>query len=146
MKLFVGYSKAPEQPQSSARPICQSHAMTSTGREPALLHIGARRTTHYATGEGRLGKWMNSWKVSMEFILTLDIVTHTCHDILPCECPLVTCVGTWMTLWKVIIVSCHSQCCSNISGHSTGLVGATIFVDHDQVSFVFKVSCRSSVM
>ena len=55
MKLFVGYSKAPEQPQSSARPICQFHTMMSTGREPvtiyALLHIGAHRAMHYGTGE-----------------------------------------------------------------------------------------------
>ena len=53
MKLFVGYSKTPEQPQSSARPICQSHTMTNTGanqRRYALLHIGARRAMHYATG------------------------------------------------------------------------------------------------
>ena len=47
----VGYSKALEQPQNSARPICHSHAMTSTGREPAtipyaLLHMGARCATH----------------------------------------------------------------------------------------------------
>ena len=45
-EFVVGYSKAPEQPQSSTRPICHSHAMTRTGREPAtiyaLLHIGAR--------------------------------------------------------------------------------------------------------
>ena len=34
-EFFVGYSKAPEQPQSSARPICHSHAMTRTGHEPA---------------------------------------------------------------------------------------------------------------
>ena len=39
MKLLVGYSKAPEQLQSSARPICQSHTMTSTGREPATICI-----------------------------------------------------------------------------------------------------------
>ena len=51
----MGYSKAPEQPQSSARPICHSHAMTSTGREPATIRIaaciriGARRATHCAT-------------------------------------------------------------------------------------------------
>ena len=49
MKLFVGYSKAPEQPQGSARPICQSHTMTSTGREPATIHIAAYRSSpHYA--------------------------------------------------------------------------------------------------
>ena len=40
-EFVVGYSKAPEQPQSSARPICHSHAMTRTGREPATLHIAA---------------------------------------------------------------------------------------------------------
>ena len=40
-EFVVGYSKAPEQPQNSARPICQSHAMTRT------LHIGA----HHATGD-----------------------------------------------------------------------------------------------
>ena len=46
--LFIGpqefvvlYSKAPEQPQSSARPICHSHAMTSAGREPATIRIAA---------------------------------------------------------------------------------------------------------
>ena len=42
----MGYFKAPEQPQSSARPIYHSPAMTRTGREPATHHthccIGAR--------------------------------------------------------------------------------------------------------
>ena len=28
-EFVVGYSKSPEQPQSSARPICHSHTMTS---------------------------------------------------------------------------------------------------------------------
>ena len=54
----MGYSKAPEQPQSSAGPICHSQAMTRTGREPAtiyaLLHIGARCATHCATGDDHL--------------------------------------------------------------------------------------------
>ena len=40
-EFVVGYSKAPEQPQSSARPICHSHAMTRTGREPATVRIAA---------------------------------------------------------------------------------------------------------
>ena len=40
-EFVVGYSKAPEQPQSSARPICHSHAMTRTGRETATLRIAA---------------------------------------------------------------------------------------------------------
>ena len=40
-EFVVGYSKAPEQPQSRARPICHSHAMTNTGREPATICIAA---------------------------------------------------------------------------------------------------------
>ena len=40
-EFVVGYSKAPEQPQSRARPICHSHAMTRTGREPATIRIAA---------------------------------------------------------------------------------------------------------
>ena len=40
-EFVVGYSKAPEQPQSSARPICHSHAMTRSGREPATIRIAA---------------------------------------------------------------------------------------------------------
>ena len=40
-EFVVGYSKAPEQPQSSARPICLSHTMTRTGREPATVRIAA---------------------------------------------------------------------------------------------------------
>ena len=40
-EFVVGYSKAPEQPQSSARPICYSHAMTRTGREPTTIRIAA---------------------------------------------------------------------------------------------------------
>ena len=40
-EFVVGYSKAPEQPQSSARHMCHSHAMTRTGREPATIRIAA---------------------------------------------------------------------------------------------------------
>ena len=40
-EFVVGYSKAPEQPQSSAKPICRSHTMTRTGREPATVRIAA---------------------------------------------------------------------------------------------------------
>ena len=54
-EFVVGYSKAPEQPQSSARPICHSQAMTSMGHEPATIYthccIGARRAMHCATGD-----------------------------------------------------------------------------------------------
>ena len=37
----MGYSKAIEQPQSSARPMCHSHAMPSKGREPVTIRIAA---------------------------------------------------------------------------------------------------------
>ena len=50
----MGYSKAPEQPQSTARPICHSHAMTSAGRKPATIRIAAYRSSpRYALGRGR---------------------------------------------------------------------------------------------
>ena len=45
--LFIGqqdvveYSKVPEGPQSSARPICHSHAMTRMGRKPTTTPIAA---------------------------------------------------------------------------------------------------------
>ena len=57
-EFVVGYSKALEQPQSSARPICHSHAMMSTGLEPATIpiaaYIGAHRAMHCATGDDDL--------------------------------------------------------------------------------------------
>ena len=40
-EFVVGYSKAPEHPHSSARPICHSHATTSMGRKPATMRIAA---------------------------------------------------------------------------------------------------------
>ena len=40
-EFVVGYSKAPEQPQSSDRPICHSHAMTRSGGETATIRIAA---------------------------------------------------------------------------------------------------------
>ena len=53
-EFVVGYSKAPEQPQSSARPICQSHAMTKKEREPATIRIAAYWSSpHYALCHGR---------------------------------------------------------------------------------------------
>ena len=53
----MGYSKAPEQPQSSARPICHSHAMTSMGHEPATIRITAYRSSlHYALRHGKRHK------------------------------------------------------------------------------------------
>ena len=41
-EFVVGYCKPPEQLQSTARPICHSHAMTRTGREPATICIAAQ--------------------------------------------------------------------------------------------------------
>ena len=38
----MGYSKAPEQPQSSTTPICHSHVMTRTERKPATIGIAAQ--------------------------------------------------------------------------------------------------------
>ena len=43
-ETFVGYSKAPKQPQSSARPIYHSYIMTSTGRKPRTIRIAAYRS------------------------------------------------------------------------------------------------------
>ena len=55
MKLFGGYS--PEQPQSSARPICQSHTMTNTGCEPATIRFAVYRSSpHYALRHRRRRK------------------------------------------------------------------------------------------
>ena len=47
-EFVVGYSKAPKQPQSSARPICQSHAMTRTGSEPTTIALLHRSSPRYA--------------------------------------------------------------------------------------------------
>ena len=44
-EFVVGYSKAPEQPQSSAMPICHSHAVMRTGREPSTIRIAAYRSS-----------------------------------------------------------------------------------------------------
>ena len=40
-EFVVRYSNAPEQPQSSARPICHSHTMMRSGHEPATIRIAA---------------------------------------------------------------------------------------------------------
>ena len=55
MKLFVSYSKAPKQPQSSANLYVNLTLWQTRGsnqRPYALLHIGACRATHYITKEG----------------------------------------------------------------------------------------------
>ena len=61
-EFVMGYSKAPEQPQSSARPICHSHAMTRTGREPATIRIAAQELAALRTAprEG-VAQW-TQWK------------------------------------------------------------------------------------
>ena len=72
MKLFVGYSKAPEQPQSSARPMCYSHTMTNTGREPATIRIAAYRSSpRYALRHGR--------RHSQFAVVSLYYLSHAVH-------------------------------------------------------------------
>ena len=52
-EFVVGYSKAPEQLQSSARPICYSHTRTSMGREPTTIRIATYRSSlHYSLRHG----------------------------------------------------------------------------------------------
>ena len=47
-EFVEGYSKAPEQPQSSAPHICHSYAMARTGCEPATIRIcSPRYALHY---------------------------------------------------------------------------------------------------
>ena len=74
LEFVVGYSKAPKQLQRSARPTCQSHAMTRMGREPATICIGARRATHCATGDDE--------EIFVDSESEMDGVT------LPCSCSL----------------------------------------------------------
>ena len=53
-EFVVGYYKAPEQLQSSARPICHSHTLTSSGREPATIRVAAySRSPRYTLCHGR---------------------------------------------------------------------------------------------
>ena len=57
----MGYSKAPEQPQSSARPYMSFSRYDEHGAARTSHHmhrcIGARRATHYATGDDSVGKY-----------------------------------------------------------------------------------------
>ena len=71
----MGYSKAPEQPQSRARPIYHSHSMTSTGREPATIHFAAYRSSmHCATGDDMIRYTLLSDRVHRK-----QFVTYTIH-------------------------------------------------------------------
>ena len=66
----MGYSKAPDQPQSSARPICHSHAMTRAGREPATIRITAYRSSpRYALCYGRLSNDIESIMCNLSLAL-----------------------------------------------------------------------------
>ena len=61
-EFVVGYAKAPEQPQSSARPTCHSHTMMSMGREPATIRIAAYRSSpHCTTGDNLLLATFNTY-------------------------------------------------------------------------------------
>ena len=52
-EFVVAYSKAPEQPQSSARPICHSHAMTRTAVNQPPYALPHRSSPRYALSHGR---------------------------------------------------------------------------------------------
>ena len=70
----MGYSKAPEQPQSSARPVCHSHAMTRTGCEPATLHIAS-----YEVAALRTASWETHVQSLCGIILVILLVeVHAC--------------------------------------------------------------------
>ena len=55
-EFVVGYSKAPKQPQSSARPMSFSRYDEDGARTSHHTHccIGARRATHCATGDDKM--------------------------------------------------------------------------------------------
>ena len=90
-EFVVGYSKAPKQPQSSARPICHSHAMMRTGH---LTHccIGAC-ATHCATGDG-WGRFRWSSTITR---LTADFICDPVSDLVICKQQLVL-GNTWQNV------------------------------------------------
>ena len=79
-EFVVGYSKAPEQPQSSARPICHSHTMTSTGRESATIHIAAYCATgdDFSLSEGQCKRFscMARTVHNRDYVLQLDQISN----------------------------------------------------------------------
>ena len=87
-EFVVGYSKAPEQLQSSARPICHSHTMTSTGREPATIRIAAYRSLrHYALRHRRRPCNAQHRNVSENVKRNcLACVTTSLHHCVACHC------------------------------------------------------------
>ena len=78
-EFVVGYSKVPEQPQSSARPICHSHTMATTGRQPATICIATYRSLPcYALRHGRrLYCWIVRSNVECKVCPTLLHMTGT---------------------------------------------------------------------
>ena len=101
MKLFVGYSKAPEQPQSSARPMCHSHTMTNTGREPATIHIPAYRSSpRYALRHGRQLLWTMHPRFDLTGFWTQDhwVINRTLHDLNVPDC-----IWLWMAKGLILV-------------------------------------------
>ena len=85
-EFVVGYSKAPEQPQSSARPICHSHAMTRTGREPATIRIAVYRSSpRYAMKQGLQS---NKTKTRLHNFIWCDVTSEwiIIHWLNVCDC------------------------------------------------------------
>ena len=87
-EFVVGYSKAPKQPQSSARPICHSHTMSSSGREPATVRIAAYRSSpRYALYHGRqIYRKMDRCRTKTERWRGLIIAFRSARSfIMPCD-------------------------------------------------------------
>ena len=82
-EFVVGHSKPPAQPQSSARPICHSHTMTSTWREPVTIRIAAYRSSplrHCATGDDDLYKLHANSTVIVWHYLQISFVRSSPHS------------------------------------------------------------------
>ena len=91
MNLLGGYSKAPVQPQSSARPICPFLTLWwARGADQwpyALLHIGARRATYYAM-------WVHLLLVHMIIFLFIRHFSKWCNENhIYCMIPNCLCAG-----------------------------------------------------
>ena len=134
MKLFVGYSKAPKQPQTSARPICQSRTMTSTGRKPATICIAAYRSSpRYALRHGR--RHMTNTGNHIPDLLNLSPVLYTLGCMLP------QCVHEFC--WENIHI--HTWCNHSVDiCCSPDLIYCSITQSTYENSYSNNLSCISS--
>ena len=77
-EFVVGYSKAPKQPQSSARPVCHSHAMTRTGREPATIRIAVEELAALRTAP-----WEMTYAQTLKLDHFIPLNWHVCGSEFP---------------------------------------------------------------